>query len=101
MTDLQKGGRVVPIIAPRQHSHSDGSPQLINDSGLERLAPEQGPREHPSRASRNARGKLGTECLELPSLTRLGLYALPTEGDGTVSPNTALVDIDNILTVGT
>lgn len=36
------------------------------------------------KASKRTRNKLfeEAECLEIPCLNQLGLYALPTEGDG-------------------
>ncbi|CBF90043.1 predicted protein [Aspergillus nidulans FGSC A4] len=81
MADVPKGGRIVPIIAPRHNDHPEGSLQAINDPKHEK-PPEQGPQESRRRGPKNTRSKADTECLELPSLTQLGLYALPTEGDG-------------------
>ncbi|RDW62888.1 OTU domain-containing protein [Aspergillus mulundensis] len=81
MADVPKGGRIVPIIAPHQQSHSDGSLQAINDPKHEK-PPEQGSQDSQRQGTKNTRIKVETETLELPSLSRLGLYALPTEGDG-------------------
>ncbi|KAL4821377.1 hypothetical protein BDW67DRAFT_48391 [Aspergillus spinulosporus] len=81
MADVPKGGRIVPIIAPRDNDHPEGSLQAINDPKHEK-PPEQGPQESRRRGPKHPRSKADTECLELPSLTQLGLYALPTEGDG-------------------
>ncbi|KAL4919811.1 hypothetical protein BDW62DRAFT_199529 [Aspergillus aurantiobrunneus] len=80
MADAPKGARIVPIIAPLSQSHSEGS--LINAPKHENLPPEQSSQEHRPGSTRPTRNKADTECLELPSLTQLGLYALPTEGDG-------------------
>ncbi|KAL4931599.1 OTU domain-containing protein [Aspergillus undulatus] len=80
MADVSKGGRIVPIIAPHHDGHTEAS--LINEPKLEKPQPEQAPEDTQPRESKNTRGKTDTECLELPSLTQLGLYALPTEGDG-------------------
>ncbi|KAL4979562.1 hypothetical protein BDW66DRAFT_104320 [Aspergillus desertorum] len=83
MADVPKGGRIVPIIAPRHHSHPERSLQAINDIDPKHEKPsEQGPQECRRRGLKNTRSKADTECLKLPSLTELGLYALPTEGDG-------------------
>ncbi|KAL4753714.1 hypothetical protein BDW72DRAFT_168480 [Aspergillus terricola var. indicus] len=81
MADVPKGGRIVPIIAPRHNDHPEGSLQAINDPKHEKPQ-EQGPQESRRRGPKHTRSKADTECLELPSLTQLGLYALPTEGDG-------------------
>ncbi|KAL4733509.1 hypothetical protein BDV11DRAFT_213769 [Aspergillus similis] len=81
MADVPKGGRIVPIIAPRHNDHPEGSLQGINEPKHEKPL-EQGPQESRRRGLKHTRNKADTECLELPSLTQLGLYALPTEGDG-------------------
>ncbi|KAL4948118.1 hypothetical protein BDW69DRAFT_177053 [Aspergillus filifer] len=81
MADVAKSGRIVPIIAPHHHGHSDAS--LINEpTSLEKPKPEQAPQDTQPRPPKNTRTKTDTESLVLPSLTQLGLYALPTEGDG-------------------
>ncbi|KAJ0425600.1 hypothetical protein BJY00DRAFT_183651 [Aspergillus carlsbadensis] len=80
MADVQKGGRIVPIIAPHHHGLSDGS--LVNEIKHEKQQPEELSQDSQPRESKNRRGKIDTECLELPCLSQLGLYALPTEGDG-------------------
>ncbi|KAL2796332.1 hypothetical protein BJX66DRAFT_139923 [Aspergillus keveii] len=80
MADVQKGGRIVPIIAPHPHSLSDGS--LVNEIKHRKQQPEELLQDSRPREPKNRRGKIDTECLELPCLSQLGLYALPTEGDG-------------------
>ncbi|KAL2862331.1 OTU domain-containing protein [Aspergillus lucknowensis] len=80
MADVPKVGRIVPIIAPPHHDFADGS--LISDIKHEKQQPEELPQDPRAQESRNTRSKLDTECLELPCLSQLGLYALPTEGDG-------------------
>ncbi|KAL2853276.1 hypothetical protein BJY01DRAFT_232357 [Aspergillus pseudoustus] len=80
MADVQKGGRIVPIIAPHPHSLSHGS--LVNEVKHEKQQPKELSQDSQSREPRNRRSKIDTECLELPCLNQLGLYALPTEGDG-------------------
>ncbi|KAL4872600.1 hypothetical protein BDV12DRAFT_134353 [Aspergillus spectabilis] len=80
MADVLKAGRIVPIIAPHHHSHSEGS--LVTDSNLTKQPPEQLSQASLPREPRTTRRKIDTECLELACLTELGLYALPTEGDG-------------------
>ena len=87
MADVAKGGRIVPIIAPHHHGHSDAS--LINEpTSLEKPEPEQAAQDTQPRPPKNTRTKTDTESLVLPSLTQLGLYALPTEGDGNTSSST-------------
>ncbi|KAL3464290.1 hypothetical protein BJX64DRAFT_100751 [Aspergillus heterothallicus] len=83
MADVQKGGRIVPIIAPHPHSLSNGS--LVNEVKHVKQQPDEPPQDSQPRGPRTRRGKIDTECLELPCLSQLGLYALPTEGDGNVS----------------
>lgn len=65
MANGTNGGRIVPIVSPPQSS-----------------------KELPPRASKSKRNKLFAEpeCLEIPCLNELGLYALPTEGDGNYFP---------------
>ncbi len=84
MADVPRGARIVPIIAPHHGSHLEGS--SVNDHRPENPPSEQSSQEGRPANSRNTRGKAETECLELASLTQLGLYALPTEGDGNDSP---------------
>ncbi|KAL2830773.1 hypothetical protein BDW59DRAFT_140809 [Aspergillus cavernicola] len=80
MADIPKAGRIVPIIAPHHHSLPGVSP--VNEPKHEKHQLEQLPRDSSSGAPKNTRGKAETECLELACLNQLGLYALPTEGDG-------------------
>ncbi|KAL4887591.1 hypothetical protein BJY04DRAFT_4760 [Aspergillus karnatakaensis] len=80
MADVLKTGRIVPIIAPHHHSPSEGS--LVNDPNPTKEPPEQLSQDSLPRGPRTTRKKVDTECLELACLTQLGLYALPTEGDG-------------------
>ncbi|RAL14055.1 OTU domain-containing protein [Aspergillus homomorphus CBS 101889] len=76
MADVPNGGRIVPIIAaPRQHYSSSPADELVNTQPL--------PQSKTSKSSRSTRIKTAeAECLEIPCLNELGLYALPTEGDG-------------------
>ncbi|RAK79928.1 OTU domain-containing protein [Aspergillus fijiensis CBS 313.89] len=76
MADVPNGGRIVPIVAaPRQHYSSTPAVESVGDQ------PQPQPR--PSKSSRSTRQKAAeAECLEIPCLNELGLYALPTEGDG-------------------
>lgn len=66
MANATSGGRIVPIVTRPQ-----SSPDL------------------PRGASKSKRNKLlaERECLEIPCLNELGLYALPTEGDGKYFPS--------------
>ncbi|KKK22962.1 hypothetical protein P175DRAFT_077714 [Aspergillus ochraceoroseus IBT 24754] len=81
MADVPQGGRIVPIIAPHQHGPPDAS--FISNPEHHQEQPEQFPQLTQSRRSRYTRVKAAeTECLELECLNELGLYALPTEGDG-------------------
>ncbi|KAL5341683.1 hypothetical protein BJX70DRAFT_43214 [Aspergillus crustosus] len=80
MADVLKAGRIVPILAPHHHTTSEGS--LVNNPSPTTQPPEQLSQDSLHRGPRTARRKVDTECLELDSLTQLGLYALPTEGDG-------------------
>ncbi|PYH91762.1 hypothetical protein BO71DRAFT_384876 [Aspergillus ellipticus CBS 707.79] len=75
MADVQNGGRIVPIVAtPRQHSSSPA-----DDS----ISKQHQPQSDDMKSNRKPRSKPAeTESLELPCLKELGLYALPTEGDG-------------------
>lgn len=83
MADVPKYGRIVPIIAPHRN------PSPVSDSKNEQDQPQQLPQVSRSRGPGNTRSKTEAESLELSSLTQLGLYALPTEGDGTVLPYTS------------
>ncbi|KAI9376409.1 hypothetical protein BJX61DRAFT_530949 [Aspergillus egyptiacus] len=80
MAEVQKGARIVPIVAPHHGSLPDAS--LTQEPKHEQQQLAQRPPEFRPRGPRNTRSKIDTECLELPCLTQLGLYALPTEGDG-------------------
>lgn len=88
MADVPRGARIVPIIAPHHDSHFEES--SVNDHNPENPPSEQSSQEDRPANSRTTRGKVETECLELASLTQLGLYALPTEGDGNDSPTSRL-----------
>ncbi|KAF9894671.1 hypothetical protein FE257_006561 [Aspergillus nanangensis] len=84
MADVQNGGRIVPLVtAPQHYSGSAPSHEPLIRQHPQQMAPVP-PRElSQSSSSRNTRSKIvETECLELPCLKKLSLYALPTEGDG-------------------
>ncbi|KAA8652472.1 hypothetical protein EYZ11_009266 [Aspergillus tanneri] len=79
MADLPNGGRIVPIVSPARQRYALTPP----DDEVEVKDSQQLPQLSESRPSKHTRSKtVETECLELPCLTELGLYALPTEGDG-------------------
>lgn len=87
MADVHNGGRIVPVMATRQ-PYSNTPPSSSDEATSEQSSqetPQVLPQDRPqSRSSRTTRAKqTETECLELPCLKKLGLYALPTEGDGT------------------
>lgn len=73
------GGRIVPIVRPEEDALQP-CPQP---------PPSQKSQQEPQglqqpKASKKMRNKLfeTAESLEIPCLNQLGLYALPTEGDG-------------------
>lgn len=80
MADVPNGGRIVPIVSPARQQHqmySLPSPPAEPDdqprhSQLSQSLPTSSTRPKPDDPA----------CLKLPCLTELGLYALPTEGDG-------------------
>ncbi|OOF94602.1 hypothetical protein ASPCADRAFT_208246 [Aspergillus carbonarius ITEM 5010] len=76
MADVPNGGRIVPIVTTaRQHYSSSPTNEAMAN------APQQ-PSEK-VKLPRNTRSKtMEAETLEIPCLNELGLYALPTEGDG-------------------
>ncbi|KAB8257301.1 hypothetical protein BDV32DRAFT_127595 [Aspergillus pseudonomiae] len=101
MTDVPTGGRIVPVVEAHQHY----SIRPADEAVAEQRPPTQQLPAHPPqphqeddsdgrssqklppqsqvKSSKNTRSKNAeTECLELPCLSKLGLYALPTEGDG-------------------
>lgn len=95
MVDALNGGsgRIVPIVLPRQHStqsnpdEMSSGPEQFESNVDEHNSVEQEQTEQQSTkvvaAGRKTRsGAETTECLEIPCLNELGLYALPTEGDG-------------------
>ncbi|PLB47220.1 hypothetical protein P170DRAFT_448875 [Aspergillus steynii IBT 23096] len=73
MADVPNGGRIVPIVSParQQQLYALPSPPAEPADDLpQSLPPSTRPKpDDPA-------------CLKLPCLTELGLYALPTEGDG-------------------
>ncbi|RAL06144.1 OTU domain-containing protein [Aspergillus ibericus CBS 121593] len=76
MADVPNGGRIVPIVATARQHYSGSSTNEVMDKA------HQQPSEK-LKASRNSRSKImEAETLEIPCLNELGLYALPTEGDG-------------------
>lgn len=98
MADASNGGsgRIVPIIMPR--SNPDPMPLSVNEvevNGSE-TEPQQQQEEELQKqellqqSNKAASGRKPTrngimaeaESLEIPCLNELGLYALPTEGDG-------------------
>ena len=104
MTDVPTGGRIVPVVEAHQHY----SIRPADEAVAEQRPPTQQLPAHPPqphqeddsdgrssqklppqsqvKSSKNTRSKNAeTECLELPCLSKLGLYALPTEGDGNSS----------------
>lgn len=80
MADVPNGGRIVPIVTTaRQHYSSSPTNEAMAN------APQQ-PSEK-VKLPRNTRSKtMEAETLEIPCLNELGLYALPTEGDGNAVP---------------
>ncbi|KAL5357254.1 hypothetical protein BJX96DRAFT_144148 [Aspergillus floccosus] len=86
MADVHNGGRIVPVMATRQ-PYSNTPPSSSDEATSEQSSqetPQMLSEDRPqSRSSRITRTKqTETECLELPCLKKLSLYALPTEGDG-------------------
>ncbi|KAL4889463.1 hypothetical protein BDV59DRAFT_186588 [Aspergillus ambiguus] len=86
MADVQNGGRIVPVLAsPQPYSNSPpSSDEAISERSSQQTPPSQSQDRPLSRSSsRTTRTKpTESECLVLPCLDKLGLYALPTEGDG-------------------
>lgn len=94
MADASNGGsgRIVPIIMPR--SNPDPMPLSVNEvevNGSETEPQQQQEEELLQQSNKAASGRKLTrnngvmaeaESLEIPCLNELGLYALPTEGDG-------------------
>ena len=80
MADAPNGGRIVPIVTTaRQHYSSSPT-----DESMAKTTPQTSQK---TKMPRNARNKNAeAETLEIPCLNALGLYALPTEGDGNVVP---------------
>ena len=93
MADASNRGRIVPIVMPPQqqpHSFSSWSSEDSSQSCQQNQheqqqktsqKPEQQPTQVPNKKTRNKILE-AAECLEIPCLNELGLYALPTEGDG-------------------
>ncbi|KAH8425438.1 OTU domain-containing protein [Aspergillus melleus] len=81
MADVPNGGRIVPIVSPaRQQRYSLPSPPAELD---EVQHSQQIPQLTQSNPPRSMRPKPeDAASLKLPCLNELGLYALPTEGDG-------------------
>lgn len=93
MADASNGGsgRIVPIVMP--HSNPDEMPHSVTEGGspqqFEATVDEKDQQPTNKAASGRKSTRNGTaeaECLEIPCLNELGLYALPTEGDGTILP---------------
>ncbi|KAE8391949.1 hypothetical protein BDV23DRAFT_152354 [Aspergillus alliaceus] len=101
MTDVPTGGRIVPVVEAHQHysiSPADEAvadqprslqlfttqpPQLPQEEDSDEPSDQKLPPHSQAKSSKTTRSKNAeTECLELPCLNKLGLYALPTEGDG-------------------
>ncbi|KAE8351525.1 hypothetical protein BDV28DRAFT_158654 [Aspergillus coremiiformis] len=106
MTDVPTGGRIVPVVKAHQHYYSISPADevvAIQHQPAQQLTtqPPQPQQEQEqeedsdgrsdqktqpqsqAKSSRSTRSKnVETESLELPCLNKLGLYALPTEGDG-------------------
>lgn len=74
------GGRIVPVVRPEEDAPQSCPPPT---APLQRPQQESQDMQQP-KASKRTRNKLfeEAECLEIPCLNQLGLYALPTEGDG-------------------
>lgn len=104
MTDVPTGGRIVPVIEAHQHysiSPADEAvadqhpptqqlttqpPQPQQEEDSDGRSSQKLPSQSQAKSSKSTRSKNAeTECLELPCLSKLGLYALPTEGDGKTS----------------
>ncbi|GAB1204675.1 hypothetical protein APSETT445_003338 [Aspergillus pseudonomiae] len=101
MTDVPTGGRIVPVVEAHQHYSirpADEAvaeqrpptqqlparpPQPQQEDDSDGRSSQKLPPQSQVKSSKNTRSKNAeTECLELPCLSKLGLYALPTEGDG-------------------
>ena len=95
MADASNRGRIVPIVMPpqqqQQHHHSssssssEDSSQSFQQKQKQQQKTSQKPENQPTQVpSKKTRNKIleTAECLEIPCLNELGLYALPTEGDG-------------------
>ncbi|KAE8146402.1 hypothetical protein BDV25DRAFT_162581 [Aspergillus avenaceus] len=95
MTDVPTGGRIVPVVEARQHYSISSADEATVDhqhqpvqAQIPQSQPQQQGNQIPrhqsqSKSTKSTRSKNAeTECLELPCLNKLGLYALPTEGDG-------------------
>ncbi|KAI9928341.1 hypothetical protein MW887_002379 [Aspergillus wentii] len=82
MADVSKAGRIVPIVTPRQH-YSNIPPEEapVQQQPQKQLPQLQNQPRPPRNNTRNSKSA-EAECLEIPCLNELGLYALPTEGDG-------------------
>lgn len=94
MADALNGGsgRIVPIVLPRQHSTKSNPDEMSSvseqfesnvdeDNSLEQAEQQSSQVVAAGRKTRSGAAET-TECLEIPCLNELGLYALPTEGDG-------------------
>jgi len=86
MADVSNGGRIVPIVTPtptvevqEQETPPSESPQPQEE---EQELKKLGKRQQPRRKTRKNSIFEDAEVLEIPCLNELGLYALPTEGDG-------------------
>lgn len=89
MADVSNGGRIVPIVTPtptptvevqvQQETPPSESPKP-QEEAQEQAKPEK--RQQPKRKTRKNSIFEDAEVLEIPCLNDLGLYALPTEGDG-------------------
>lgn len=76
--------RVVPIMAARKSLGVTPKPANHNNNNDDAAAPETR-REQPTRVTRSQNKLIAdAESLRLECLDRLGLYAFPTKGDGTL-----------------
>lgn len=90
MSLLTHGGRIVPILAGHQHQQHPNStpdstlldtipPSYASDSSSSLDQQEDAPTMRQQKA-------LDLKCLEMSCLQERGLFALPTEGDGKITP---------------
>jgi len=86
MADVSNGGRIVPIVTPtptvevqvQQQETPPNESQPQEQQEQKKLEK----RQQPKKKTRKNSIFEDAEVLEIPCLNELGLYALPTEGDG-------------------